>query len=180
MENPLKNSAIENLVLFRHGKAQKIYDADDDFSRQLTERGQKDAENQAIRLKEAGFRPDIALVSSAARAFQTWENAQLIFPDCREIILDKLYLAAPRTYLNSVIESGAKNVVLIAHDPGLHELCRFFMLGGGAINPENVTNEEAMLLFELPTAGAAWFMRDQNAKNCMKLKKYFKPIKLAQ
>jgi phosphohistidine phosphatase len=180
MENILNNSAIENLVLFRHGKAQKIYDAADDFSRELTERGQRDAENQAIRLKDAGFTPDVALVSSAARAFQTWQKANLIFPDCREIVLDRLYLAAPRTYLKEVVASGAKNVVLIAHDPGLHELCRYFMLGGGAINPENVTNEEAMLLFELPTAGVAWFTRDESAKNGMTLKKYFKPIKLAQ
>ena len=180
MDNIFKNSAIENLVIFRHGKAQKIYDADDDFSRQLTERGQRDAENQAVRLKEAGFNADMALVSTAARAAQTWEKAHGVFPDCRAKLLDKFYLAAPKIYLNEAIACGEKNVMLIAHDPGLHELCRYFMFGGGAINSEDISNEQALLLFELPTAGVAWFTRDDNAKSGMVLKHYFKPIKQTQ
>ena len=180
MDNIFKNSAIENLVIFRHGKAQKIYDVDDDFSRGLTERGQRDAENQASRLKEAGFKPDIALVSTAARAAQTWERAHGFFPDSQAKLLDKFYLAAPKIYLNEAIASGKKNVMLIAHDPGLHELCRYFMFGGGTINPGDINNEEALLLFELPTAGLAWFTRDDNAKSGMVLKRYFKPIKQAQ
>lgn len=172
-ENLFKDSEIENFVIFRHGKAQRPFDADDDFSRNLVERGIKDAKEQAQRLLEIGFTPEIALVSSANRAFQTWQAAKEIFPNSQEIITRDLYLASPNIYWQHVINAKLKNVILIAHDPGLHDLCRFFLKG----NDETI--DAHYLAADLPTAGIAWFRRDKNIKSGMKLISHLRPIKTA-
>lgn len=172
-ENLFKNSLIENFVIFRHGKAQRPFDADDDFSRNLVERGIKEAKLQAQRLFEIGFIPDIVLVSSANRAFQTWQAAKEIFPNSEELITRDLYLASPNIYWQHVIDTKAKNVMLIAHDPGLHDLCRYFLKG----NDETI--DAHYLAADLPTAGIAWFQRDSKIKSGMKLISHLRPIKSA-
>ncbi len=172
-ENLFKNSVIENFVIFRHGKAQRPYDADDDYSRNLVERGIKEAKSQAQRLFEIGFVPDIVLVSSANRALQTWQAAKEVFPNAKEIITRDLYLASPNIYWHNALETKAQNVMLIAHDPGLHDLCRYFLKG----NSETI--DAHYLAADLPTAGIAWFKRDKDIKSGMKLISHLRPIKTA-
>jgi phosphohistidine phosphatase len=167
----IENSQLENLVIFRHGKAQRPLEADDDFSRNLVQSGKNDALNQSLRLLELGFSPDVALVSSANRALQTFEIIKETFPHAREIITRELYLASPQIYWKFIIESGQKNVLLIAHDPGLHDLCRHFLRGG------EETDDALYLAADLPTAGAAFFTRDLKAKNGLRLVKNLRPIK---
>lgn len=179
MRELIENSDIENLVLFRHGKAQNLHDADSDFDRKLTETGKKEANAQGQRLKNSGFVPDVVLVSSAARAIETWEQVKDYFPNAEVVVKDKLYLASCRTYLKKATTCGAKNVMIIAHDPGLHELSRYFVLGGKHLLPEDMHGDVAMLVFDFPTAGIAWFKRDINAPIQMTLKQYFKTIPIA-
>lgn len=167
----IKDSKLENLVLFRHGKAQRPFDAIDDFSRDLVERGKSDSYNQALRLNELGFIPDIALVSSAHRAKQTWEKASEVYKHANAIITRDLYLAAPQIYLDMAINSECKNVLLIAHDPGLHDLCRHFLKGS------EISSDAEMLLYELPTSGIAWFKKDLKERNSMRLLHHLRPIK---
>lgn len=169
-----ENSKLENLVIFRHGKAQRPHDADDDFSRNLVERGINEAKAQAQRLFDLGFVPEIALVSSANRAMQTWEAASEIFQNTKAIITRDLYLAPPNIYMRAVLETGAKNVLLIAHDPGLHDLCRHFLKG----NEE--TPDAHYLASDLPTSGVAWFRRDDKIKSKMRLMAHLRPIKTGQ
>ncbi|MEN9874700.1 MAG: hypothetical protein RL186_1597, partial [Pseudomonadota bacterium] len=87
---------LTDLVIFRHGKAQaEAYAAepsgDADFARPLTARGRAQAGAQARRLRELGFEPDVALVSSAVRAVQTWEEARPHFGDVQARITRNLY-----------------------------------------------------------------------------------------
>lgn len=160
---------LENLVLFRHGKAQRPYDAPDDFSRELTERGCDDALAQALRLKAMGFVPDIACVSTALRASQTWDQAASVFENCKTKLTRELYHASADKYLEVAKETLANNVIIVAHDPGLHELCRHFLRG----SPEDNSNN--LLHFGFPTAGIAWFKADAKNRNGFELLQFFDP-----
>lgn len=160
---------LENLVLFRHGKAQRPYDAPDDFSRELVQRGRDEAFSQANRLFASGFRPDIACVSTALRASQTWDCAAPVFGDCKTLLTRELYHASADKYLEIAKSALVKNVMIIAHDPGLHELCRYFLRGSAKDNSNN------MLHFGFPTASIAWFTKDSQNRNGFELVQFFAP-----
>jgi|APTNR8051073442_1049403.scaffolds.fasta_scaffold03027_13 phosphohistidine phosphatase len=165
----IKESQIQDLVLFRHGKAERPYDAVDDFSRNLIETGKKQSLEQAIKLRMLGFSPDVVLVSSAFRASQTWDVASEVFADADTIITRELYLASPELYLSKAAQTGAKSVMIIAHDPGLHALCRTFLKGA------NKDEKSDLLRLDLPTAGVAWFQKDANTKSTMRLVANLRP-----
>ncbi len=161
---------LTDLVLFRHGKAVRPHEARDDFERGLTPAGVAQAAAQALRLREAGFRPDLVIVSTAFRAAQTWEAASVHFPDTPSRLTRNLYLAAPNVYLDAAETSNMGKVMIIAHDPGLHELARWFTKGLKGTNLEI-----DQLRAELPTSGVAWFVADSAAKHGFSLKRYFDP-----
>jgi phosphohistidine phosphatase len=117
---------LTDLILFRHGKAVRPHEARDDFSRGLTPRGRVQAAAQAVRLKQAGCDLQLALVSTALRAAETWDACQQAFPDAQVQMMRQLYLAAPSIYLNAAKSAKASRVLIIAHDPGLHDLARSF------------------------------------------------------
>jgi phosphohistidine phosphatase len=161
---------LTDLVLFRHAKAVRPHEARDDFERGLTPTGVAQAAAQAARLVEAGFRPDLAIVSTAFRAAQTWEAIDDVFPNVPFRLTRSLYLATPQIYLDTAAAAGKGKVMLIAHDPGLHELCRLFTKGQKGVSPEIDS-----LRAELPTSGVAWFVADAGAKHGFSLKRYFLP-----
>lgn len=167
------NSKLENLILFRHGKAQRPYDANDDFSRELIERGKKDSLAQAERLYNLGFWPDVALVSSALRASQTWDMASKVFEGVKSKITRDLYLASPEQYMKQVFKCGEANVMLIAHDPGLHDLSKVFLKGN------ELTPDAQYLRLEMPTSGIAWFRKDEAIKSHMRFITHLRPLKAA-
>jgi phosphohistidine phosphatase len=161
---------LTDLVLFRHAKAVRPHEVRDDFERGLTPSGVAQAKAQAARLAEAGFRPDLAIVSTAFRAAQTWEAADDLFHGVPVRLTRNLYLATPQIYLDSATASGKSKVMLIAHDPGLHELARLFTKGQKGVSPE-----VDALRAELPTSGIAWFVADAGSKSGFSLKRYFLP-----
>ncbi len=161
---------LTDLVLFRHGKAVRPHEARDDFERTLTPDGRVQAGAQALRLKQAGFRPDLALVSTAFRAAQTWEEANWCFPDCPSRLTRTLYLASPDVYLETAQAVNKSSVLIVAHDPGLHELARWFTKG-----LKGISSEVDQMRSELPTSGIAWFVADANARNGFALKRYLNP-----
>jgi phosphohistidine phosphatase len=161
---------LTDLVLFRHGKAVRPHEARDDFERTLTPTGRLQASAQGLRLREAGFLPDIALVSTAFRAAQTWEEASPHFGDCPVRLTRSLYLAAPTVYLDAAEAAHRGKVLIVAHDPGLHELARLFTKGQKGQSPEI-----DQLRLELPTSGVAWFVADSAAKHGFSLNHYFDP-----
>ena len=161
---------LTDLVLFRHGKAVRPHEARDDFERGLTPAGIVQAGAQAKRLHDAGFRPDLAIVSTAFRAAQTWEATSVHFPNTPSRLTRNLYLAAPNIYLEAANASNMGKVMLIAHDPGLHELARWILKG-----KKGESTEIDHLRTELPTSAIAWFVADAAAKHGFTLKHYFEP-----
>lgn len=107
-----------------------------DHTRPLNPRGRAAALSMRKVLRDLGLAPDVILVSSARRTLQTlealepWDETPLIEP------MDALYLAAPEALfaaLNAVAET-ARSVMLIGHNPGMHELALALV---GAIDPAN-------------------------------------------
>ena len=71
---------MDRLILFRHGKAEQESESGDDFDRKLAPRGERESAAMGAHLAELGLKPDLALVSSAARARETWAAAAPAFP----------------------------------------------------------------------------------------------------
>lgn len=111
---------MRTLVLIRHSRAEP--QQPDDFSRRLTASGREDAGQVRRWLHDAGLLPDRVVVSSAARAQETWACACVgsAVPE----VDDRLYEASVAT-LREVVEETAPDVatlVLVGHNPGLERL----------------------------------------------------------
>ena len=103
------------LILMRHGKS--AYPGGvRDHDRPLAERGRRSAALMGGWLTENGWTPDVALVSSAARAQETWESAGI---DAPMRTVAGLYLAPPDVLLKAARAEGEGTVMLVAHNPGL-------------------------------------------------------------
>ena len=61
---------MKRVIIVRHAKSVQ-YGYDDDFNRDLTDRGINDAEKISSRLKEMGLAPDFVIASPATRTMHT-------------------------------------------------------------------------------------------------------------
>lgn len=80
-----------------------------------------------------GLVPDRALVSPAARAQQTWRAAAAAFkPSPAADTVEQLYDAPPQAILALIKHSGetAHTLLVISHNPGLHELAMMLIASG--------------------------------------------------
>ena len=118
---------MHRLILLRHGKAEADATSGQDFDRALTDRGRRDAALIARTLADRGYAPDLALVSPAARTWQTWQAASPFFPKARAEKVPALYHAEPDEILalaqNEDEAAGA--VMVIGHNPGVGQLAAF-------------------------------------------------------
>lgn len=109
------------LVLARHAKSDWGDDDLDDHERPLNDRGRRDAPAMARTVMRAGVRPTALLSSTALRAEQTAQA----FADAFEVEVIRqaeLYLASPDRLLDAARASGADEVMVVAHDPGMTAL----------------------------------------------------------
>jgi len=115
---------LDRVILLRHGKAETSSATGGDFDRALTERGKSDAGLIARALAQSGFAPDVALVSPAVRAMQTWAAAAAEFPEAVLQVTPALYNAGPGEILGLLDGrgQGARTLMVIGHNPGLHQL----------------------------------------------------------
>ncbi|WP_243233696.1 histidine phosphatase family protein [Microbacterium sp. CIAB417] len=109
------------LVLVRHAKSDWGTAGLPDHERPLNERGRRDAPLMAAALARTGFRPDRLLSSTAVRARTTAEAFARALDVPLEIESD-LYAASARDIWRSAATTGAQNVLIVAHDPGLSDL----------------------------------------------------------
>jgi phosphohistidine phosphatase len=131
----VSRTELRQLLLLRHAKSSWDDPGLSDHSRPLNARGRAAAGAMRQAMLGLALSPDVVLVSSARRTLQTlealepWEETPLIEP------MDALYLAtAPELLkvLNGVAET-ARGVLLIGHNPGLHDLAVLLM--GSARDP---------------------------------------------
>ncbi len=124
---------MRTITLLRHAKSS--WDNTDlvDFDRPLNGRGRKNAPEMARRLKAAGVRPSLILSSPAKRA---WSTAKIIAAEISYPIeflqRDRdLYHAGTQRLLDILAaqDEGFKNILLVAHNPGLTDLANELVPG---------------------------------------------------
>ncbi len=113
------------LHLLRHAKSSWKDDVDD-HQRRLNKRGREAARLAGQDLPGIIGKVDLVLCSSAARTRETLEFALARFrmrPPC--LIEDGLYLAGCEELIDRLrqLDEGFVSVLLIGHNPGLHQLC---------------------------------------------------------
>ena len=145
---------MRQLLLLRHAKSSWDDPGLSDHSRPLNARGRAAAAAMRQTMIGLALSPDVVLVSSARRtlqtleAFEPWEETPIIEP------MDALYLASSPQLLkvlNGVAET-ARSVMLIGHNPGLHELA--VQLTGSARDPSDARR----LAEGFPTGAMAEFV----------------------
>lgn len=130
---------MERLILMRHGKAERHATSGGDFERALADSGRVDAAVMGRVLIQAGLSPDLLLVSSARRTRETAEQvldsfAQAEGRKARVEHLRDLYHADPEDIVQALDDHGdaAATVMVVGHNPGLHDLALRLALQGGA------------------------------------------------
>jgi phosphohistidine phosphatase len=142
---------LDRLILLRHGKAEAEAASGRDFDRALTSRGARDTALVAAALAEAGFEPDLVLVSPAARAAQTWEAAAATFSAARVEPAAELYEIGPAEILAlaRARSGGRGTVMVVGHNPGLGQLAAWLAQEGAD------AETRARIAIGFPTAAAA-------------------------
>lgn len=141
-------TAAHRLMLLRHGKALKSEPGERDFDRGLAARGMTDSEKLGAFLTRHRLVPDRVVVSPAVRTSETWARAALTCPNAPPPVLEpRLYDAKAQTILDVVKASAdATRVLVVGHNPGLHELALLLIATGDVEIRERLQEN-------LPTAG---------------------------
>jgi phosphohistidine phosphatase len=124
------------ITLMRHGHAAD--DRNDDYSRPLSERGSAAARQAGLDLAQAGYAPEHVLASSALRALETAKLVALACGYTGTIEAQRsLYLADEAQYLVALqrLPDNVRNVLLVAHNPGLTALARQLCRTSGDLAP---------------------------------------------
>ena len=115
---------MKRVIIVRHAKSVP-YGYDDDFNRDLSDRGEKDARNIGIELQKMGIIPDVMVSSPARRALKTARHiAQSLNFDLKQIIenediYDGLTTAGFVELINQLPET-AQTAFFFGHNPGFH------------------------------------------------------------
>jgi phosphohistidine phosphatase len=140
---------MRRLLLLRHAKTERAAMGQSDRDRKLMERGRADATIIGAYLARHNFVPDLALVSPATRAAETWTlvAASLVNASPPVVTDERIYNAAPETLIDLIREtSQARSVIVVGHNPGLHDLA-MQLIASGDVEARERINEN------LPTCG---------------------------
>lgn len=129
---------MRQLLLLRHAKSSWDDASLSDHARPLNARGRRAAALMADRLRELELVPDVVLVSSARRTLQTLEALQPIEGAPIVEVMDALYLAPWTALLEQLnrLPETARSALVVAHNPGLHDLALALVGPQGAAAPQ--------------------------------------------
>jgi len=155
---------MKNLIVMRHGKAEKDSASGEDFERNLMQRGGREAAAIADALKARGLRPDYALVSAAHRTHQTFEAVKGVLGDIPAELRDDMYNmgALDLRRLVEAHEEAGHCLLIIGHNPGIQYLVLDYMTEGAASQVEidrarGSYPTAAATVFDVDVAGRAVF-----------------------
>lgn len=115
----------KTLIILRHGKAETAKPAQEDHERILAERGIKAAKRMGRYLKEENLVPQKVMCSSATRTVETLMKLEAGYREPLPVeYSDKLYMATENQLLQIVAAQPdtVNSLMLIGHNPGMHEL----------------------------------------------------------
>jgi phosphohistidine phosphatase len=139
---------MRRLLLLRHAKTERAEAGQRDRDRKLMERGRADAPIVGAFMVRHRLVPDLAVVSPATRTLETWQLTAAAFAPIPRMITDeRIYNAGTDTLFELIRETDdAATLLLIGHNPGLHDLaCQ--LIGAGDVEIREDLNEK------MPTSG---------------------------
>ena len=147
---------MRRLMLLRHAKTETDAPSGRDQDRRLDERGHRDAVRMGDWIADHPPAPDTVLVSPAVRAKQTWDLAWEVMKGRVEApqveLLPELYGADPAQLLETIrtatIPANPKRLMLVGHNPGMHELALMLTGSGDKAGRHALADN-------LPTSGLA-------------------------
>lgn len=142
---------MRRILLLRHAKSDWSNSETADHDRPLNRRGEQAAPKIGVYLARHRLVPDRVLCSTATRARETWKlvAAELPIPPGASYD-DRLYAAKPDAILRVLrdVEAGTRSVLVVGHNPGLHELAIRLIASGDLDNRERLREK-------FPTAALA-------------------------
>ena len=146
------------LILMRHGEAERPHPGLEDFDRALDEDGRAESRRMGKALAEAGYAPDLALVSAARRTLETWAEAAAAFEG--DVVVEqrrRLYAASAAALSAAVTEAGprAQTVMVVGHNPGIHQYAAHLVQQGGG---------DRRQIDRFPTGSAVVFAIDEEGR----------------
>ena len=143
---------MRRLMLLRHAKTENDAPSGRDQDRRLDDRGRKDAAEIGGWIASHPPFPDCVLVSPAIRAHQTWEIAWAAMKDrCRAAggtaagTLRRRSGATAANHPRRRREPIRKRLMVVGHNPGMHELALALTGGGDAAGTQGAGRQSADL-----------------------------------
>ncbi len=153
---------MERLILMRHGEAERPAPGLEDFDRALNAHGRAESRLMGEALAKAGLVPDLALVSSARRALETWKAMAEAFPRTIDMQEDRsLYLAsaARMAAAAKLVGPRGRTLMMVGHNPGIHQYAVHLAKQAG------LSETEARPLYErFPTGSVAVFAMAEDGR----------------
>lgn len=138
----------KTILFMRHGKAEELDNFNDDFERQLTERGKLDIADVAKRILAENIIPGIIITSPAIRTQQTAESIKKELGVQNELLIDMdLYCAPASDYLRAASKSKESVILIVGHNPEMARLAMHYSNG---------------IIMEFPTSSCAAFVFDED------------------
>ena len=147
----LETQAVKRVWLLRHAKSSWDEPELADHDRPLAPRGRKAAKRMARWASDNGVRPELVLCSTALRARATLDLVLDGLGEPEVAIERRLYHAWADDLLERLrgVSAGVDGVLLVGHNPGLHELARL-------LSPPGPDGFPTGALAELRLAIDAW------------------------
>ncbi len=138
---------MRRLMLLRHGKTERAEPGGRDRDRKLTKRGRADVPLIGAYMARHGLIADLALVSPAKRAMETWELVAACFAKPPKVESEERIYNADAKKLIAVLSAprATHSLLVVGHNPGMHDLAVQLIASGEAKARERVSEK-------LPTA----------------------------
>ena len=139
---------MRRLMLLRHAKTERAAPGERDHDRKLMKRGRADAPVLGAYMAHHDLAPDLALVSPAVRAQETWALAAPAFDKIPRMETDnRLYPGNTQKLLDLIAEPRkAQKLLIVGHNPSLHEFALQLIASGDVKAREQLHDK-------LPTSG---------------------------
>jgi phosphohistidine phosphatase len=139
---------MRRLMLLRHAKTERAEPGERDRDRKLMRRGRTDAPLIGGFMAHHGLAPDLALVSPATRAQETWTLLAAAFAKAPKMVTDdRIYNATAENLIGVIGETAkAHTLLVVGHNPSLHDVALQLIASGDIAAREQLSEN-------LPTSG---------------------------
>lgn len=124
---------MRRLILLRHAKSDRGIAGIPDIARPLNPRGKEASVRIGGYMTRHDLVPNQVLCSTAQRTRETWEIVATAFPTPPPVVFDKRLYEADTDKILGVLreaEPDAHIVMIVGHNPGMHELAKSLIAAG--------------------------------------------------